>query len=110
MMPAVAVKEMEPLTEADGSRRAGGSRAPDGRPLLSVEGNLCIEEASKSRIGRWRGDLVVVSRRRWWRRPVGRPSTSTGHKPLDLSLFIGARIAISGDTEEFEEVRTAVHL
>ena len=30
--------------------------------------------------------------------------------PLDLSLFIGARIAISGDTEEFEEVRTAVHL
>ena len=30
--------------------------------------------------------------------------------PLDLSLFIVARIAISGDTEEFEEVRTAVHL
>jgi hypothetical protein len=27
-----------------------------------------------------------------------------------LSLFIVARIAISGDTEEFEEVRTAVHL
>ena len=30
--------------------------------------------------------------------------------PLDLSLFIGARIAIPGGTEEFEEVRTAVHL
>ena len=30
--------------------------------------------------------------------------------PMDLSLFIGARIAISGGTEEFEEVRTAVHL
>ena len=102
-MPAVAVKEMEPLTEADGSRQAGGSRAPGGRPLLSVEGNLCIEEASKSRIG-WRGDLVVVSRRRWWRRPVGRPSTGS------VVIHIGARIAISGDTEEFEEVRTAVHL
>ena len=86
------------------------SQSKSGGEAGTVEGNLCIEEASKSRIGRWRGDLVVVSRRRWWRRPVGRPSTSTGHKPLDLSLFIGARIAISGDTEEFEEVRTAVHL
>ena len=29
---------------------------------------------------------------------------------LDLSLFTGARIAISGGTEEFKEMRTAVHL
>ena len=97
------VRVREPLTEADGSRQAGGSRAPDGRPLLSVEGNLCIEEASKSRIG-WRGDLVVVS-------PAeGGGVVPLDDPPLDLSLFIGARIAISGDTEEFEEVRTAVHL
>jgi hypothetical protein len=69
--------------------------------MFLVDGNLCIEVASKSQRGRLRVDLgyplVVVSRRMWWRRPVGRPS------PLDLPLFIGARIAIPGGTEEFKK-------
>ena len=48
----------------------------------------------------------------WWER-YGKGKPGLGRPVLYyiyLSLFIVARIAISGDTEEFEEVRTAVHL
>ena len=54
-----------------------GHCVPGGRRLLPVGGHLCIKVAPQSRGGRWRVDLVVVSRRTWWRRPVGRPSTGS---------------------------------
>ena len=73
--------------------------------MFPINGNLCVKVAPKNRGGGEGGG---------WSTSCSLPAGGGGVVPsddpaLDLSLFIGARIAISGGTEEFKEVRTAVH-